>query len=209
MVKRKRKKSDSELAQERINTEADAVKILGIMLRFQKDRSGIRWNNEAIAKFVQLHNVQRAIAFLIKHEFVGKKGDSYYITVEGREFYDSSKKNNHSGRPGDVYRFRVEVLEGITTHGDRTKIDLPVLPPIAELRQREEATPEIYFTLMEKARSIKKKLCDEYSLSGADFDEKYESGLVQLCSECSKIRIFKKSSSDLCMSCEGGKQKHG
>jgi RNA polymerase-binding transcription factor DksA len=201
-------KSFSE-EQSRIDTDANALRILGMLKRFQAKslsdnddstrsaldriiRDGLLWT----AKMIELQlsgmtekTTRDALAVLLKRGLVQKgKNEQWFVTFEGRNAYDDEMHSRLMTCTGEA-RFRNEALTGVDEQGRRSKLTWAALPCQCEGGRENRVEQETIdqCTRIERVR----RACDRYQIPVDAALEKIKTGEIRYCRECGDdIAIF-------------------
>jgi len=195
--------------QNQIDTEANAMRILGMLKRFQSKslcgpeesarsaldrviRDGLLWTAKMIG--LQLsglteESTREALSLLLKRGYVQRgKNEQWFITFEGRNAYEDEMRARLMTGAGEA-RFKAEALTGITEAGERSKLTRAVLPSSCEggRENRVEQDTIEQCTRVERVRRV----CAKYEITIEQALEKLKSGEVRYCRECGDdIAIF-------------------
>jgi hypothetical protein len=188
--------------QSRIDLEAAALRILGMLKRFQSKslcgteestrsaldqaiREGLLWTTKMIG--LQLSDMdevstREALMVLLKRGHVQSgKNEQWFITFEGRNAYDDEIHSRLMTGAGEA-RFKAEALSGVTETGGRSELTWAALPSPCEggRENRVEAETIEQCTRLERVRRVAKR----YEVALNDAFEMLVSGEVHRCNRC-------------------------
>jgi hypothetical protein len=188
--------------QERIDIEANAMRILGMLRQFQSKsqccqedstraaldraiREGLLWTAEMIS--VQMPDmytdtVLTALSVLLKRGYVQRgKNEQWFITFEGRKAYED-EMNSRLMTGACEARFKSEALSGLTESGDKSELTWAALPSMCEAWRENRVEQETVeqCTRVERVRRI----CDRYQIPVDAALEKLKTGEVRVCWKC-------------------------
>lgn len=163
-------------AQNKINREMRAFKLLGIIKSFPLDTI---WTNKRLSKLsrIDVSTVQTITWSLVSVGYLNTYRGIYRITDKGLDFYDSAKSKPWF----DAFReWRNEALSGITNAGEQSQIDNAILPKSGG-RTYGDKSPEDIYSHYESDMRMRQRVARELNISIAEYDERIRDGSIHVC----------------------------
>lgn len=136
MREQKTGKDAFEQEQKRIDTDANAHRILALLVQFQKRQDsgtfvdGLIWTSEMIALHCGMSDaeVTPALEYLLKNALVERRGNQWFITTIAKEIIVAEMEYT-TLRTGEIeFEFKTEAITGMDKYGNKSKLKRAALP---------------------------------------------------------------------------------
>jgi hypothetical protein len=207
-------------AQQKIEIETNAVKIIEVLLQFQKNYT---WTNVLLSEMcsLSLASVETALCWLLNKSYIERRLNEYAVTDEGLEYFRGILDRSETTRESDVIQFRDECLTGlieIRSRRSRSMVsrESEILRAVLPRNQSNDYySEEKEISLISLKHSLEKvfaKICEQYNLTDKQFEKYCEEGRGRPCTNGDKnhIGIFDKKKDgyqSLCRECNKKKKK--
>jgi hypothetical protein len=137
MFSNKKQNDSFTTEQQRIDRRQNAFRVLELMVQFQHRTEhesfddGLVWTAEMIAchlKELDKISTTQALVWLLKREYVERRGNEWFSTKEGRAAFSDEIRNAWLETGAPAHEFRNEALTGMDRYGAPTRLTRAALP---------------------------------------------------------------------------------
>lgn len=164
--------------QSQIDREQDINAILFILVSYGLN---VSWCREKIINLTRIEDkrIDRALQLLTDRSLVTCVRGQYKPSDEGIALAEAIAKN--SKIKISITEWKTEVLTGITSKGDRSKIERAAIPSPQQMIYQEASTPEEIYAEYEERKRISTQLCKRWGITPRQYDQAVIEGRIRVC----------------------------